>query len=75
MASNDYAVAHQARKKQAEPKNESRIVIEAAPVEPARPVQKHWPPRVNDENTYDKNIRTPEERQQQVFGPEPVKQI
>jgi len=50
-----------------EPKNNSRMVIEGVdePKKPAtrrsgdRPAQKNWPPKVTDENSYDKNTYDP----------------
>ena len=59
---NDYQLARQARK---EPENRSRIVIEPAPEAKQsnpngdRPAQQHWPPRVTDPNSYDRNVIDP----------------
>ena len=77
---NSYKFARQARKQQAgkDDGNRSRIVIEPAQPEPTvnRPVQPNWPPKVTDENSYDRNTFTPEQMIQKtpsLGGKEPIK--
>jgi hypothetical protein len=70
---NDYKLARQARKDDG---NRSRIVIEPAQPEVKRPVQPNWPPKVTDENSYDRNTFTPEQMIQKtpgLGGKEPIK--
>ena len=43
-------------------KNNSRIVIEEKPENGPRPPQKHWPPRVTDPNSYDRNVVDPNQQ-------------
>lgn len=75
---NDYKQARQARKQQTgkDDGNRSKIVIEPAEPEIKRPAQPNWPPKVTDENSYDRNTFTPEQMIQKnpnLGGHAPIK--